>query len=260
MKIGETNINRQELVRKTNVPSTTHRFARIWVMRCHKCAAEYGSNSCDAHIRQCPHCSRSAAKGEPIGQSSLQEVNTEKKHGPYTIKSSRRLHKDEWIELRVDEVVRPNGEAGQYATARMVPGVAVLALDAEGFVYLVKQFRYGVGKDSIEAVAGAVEKGEGPEESARRELREELGIEAAEFVPLGLVDAVTAQADSPSHIFLARGLRFAEKDPDDTERLEPLKVTFDEAVRMVMDGEITQATAAVLILKADRWLRRERGA
>jgi 8-oxo-dGTP pyrophosphatase MutT (NUDIX family) len=180
-----------------------------------------------------------------------------KKHGPYTIKSSKTLHRDEFIELRVDEVIRPNGEPGRYATARMVPGVAVLPLDKEGFVYLVKQFRYAVGKDCVEAVAGAIDGGEGPEEAARRELHEELGIEAAEMSALGMVDAITSQADSPSHLFLARGLSFKERDPDDTERLEPVKVKFDEAVRMAMGGEITQATSAVLIFKADYFLRRE---
>jgi hypothetical protein len=66
MKAGEANGNGQELVRKTDAPSTTHRFAKIWVMRCQKCGREYGSNSCDAHIRRCPFCSPSAAQGEPI--------------------------------------------------------------------------------------------------------------------------------------------------------------------------------------------------
>jgi hypothetical protein len=66
MDISETNRNRQELVRKTSDPSTSHRFAKIWVMRCHDCGHEYGSNSCDAHIRRCPRCSPAAAKGEPI--------------------------------------------------------------------------------------------------------------------------------------------------------------------------------------------------
>ncbi|PYS82981.1 MAG: hypothetical protein DMF67_10615 [Acidobacteria bacterium] len=66
MKIGETNVNQQELVRKTDKPSTTHDYAKIWVMRCHNCGNEYGSNGCDAHRRQCPRCSPTAAKGEPI--------------------------------------------------------------------------------------------------------------------------------------------------------------------------------------------------
>jgi hypothetical protein len=66
MEPGDANKNKQELIRKTESPSTTHRFARIWVMKCLKCDKEYGSNSCDAHIRRCPHHDRSAAPGEPI--------------------------------------------------------------------------------------------------------------------------------------------------------------------------------------------------
>lgn len=66
MKAGETNLNQQELVRKTSDRSTTHPFTRIWVMRCLDCGNEYGSNSCDAHIRKCPSCSPSAAPGEPV--------------------------------------------------------------------------------------------------------------------------------------------------------------------------------------------------
>ena len=181
-----------------------------------------------------------------------------RKHGPYTIESSECLHRDEFGEFWVDEVVKPNGERGRYATMRMLPGISVLALDGEGFVYLVKQFRYAVGKESVEAVAGGVEGGESEEEAARRELREELGVEAGELVDLGLVDAVTSQVFSPSRIFLARDLKFgADADGDEVERLEPVKVRVEEAVRMVLEGEITQSTTAVLVLKADRYLQDE---
>jgi predicted Zn-ribbon and HTH transcriptional regulator len=69
MKEGEVNINQQELVRKTEASSTSHPFAKIWVMRCRNCGYEYGSNGCDAHLRRCPHCSSTAAKGEPITSS-----------------------------------------------------------------------------------------------------------------------------------------------------------------------------------------------
>ncbi len=66
MNEGDMNQNGQELVRRTGVRSTTHPFATIWVMRCTVCGREYGCNSCDAHIRRCPHCDPSAAPGEPI--------------------------------------------------------------------------------------------------------------------------------------------------------------------------------------------------
>jgi len=173
-----------------------------------------------------------------------------RKHGPWTIRSSERLYADEFAEVWVDEVSKPDGGPGRRATMRMKPGVAVLALDGDGFAHLVKTFRYAVGKESVEAVQGGSEEGEAPEESARRELKEELGIEAEELTDLGLVDAVTSQVYSPARIFLARRLSFGEPETESTEHLQPLKVKFEEAVRMVMDGEITQGISCVLILKA----------
>lgn len=175
----------------------------------------------------------------------------EKKHGPYTIKGSERLYKDHFVEFLVDDVLRPDGEPSKYATLRMLPGVSVLALDDEGFVYLVRMFRYAVGHESVEAVTGGVEEGESEEEAARRELKEEVGIIAGELLDLGLVDAVTSQVLSPSRVYLARGLKFTETDREESERMETVRVPLDEAVRMVMDGRITQGTTGVLVMKAN---------
>jgi 8-oxo-dGTP pyrophosphatase MutT (NUDIX family) len=174
------------------------------------------------------------------------------KRGEWTIKSSERLYKDEFVEFRVDECVRPDGEPARRAVTRLLPGVAVLPLDGEGRVYLVRQLRYAVGRESVEAVQGATEEGEPEPEAARRELKEELGVLAEEVIDLGPLDAVTSQVYAPARLFLARGLTFTEHEREPTERLEPLRLPLAEAVRMVMDGEITQATTAVLILKASR--------
>jgi 8-oxo-dGTP pyrophosphatase MutT (NUDIX family) len=179
----------------------------------------------------------------------------ERKHGPWTVRSSERIYADEFAEVWVDEVSRPGVEPSRRVTMRMKEGVAVLALDGEGFAHLVRTFRYAVGKESVEVVQGGMEENEEPEASARRELKEELGIEAESWVDLGLVDAVTSQVYSPARIFLARGLTFGEPETEATESLRPLKVRFEEAVRMVMDGEITQGISCALILKAERLLR-----
>jgi 8-oxo-dGTP pyrophosphatase MutT (NUDIX family) len=178
----------------------------------------------------------------------------EKKHGAWTIKSSECRYRDEFVEFWVDDCLRPDGEPARRATLRMVPGVAVLPVDGEGFVRLVRQFRYAVGRESVEVVQGGVEEGEGEPEAARRELKEELGIEADELTDLGPLDAVTSQVFSPARLFLARGLKFAEPERESTEHLRPLKLPLDEAVRMVMEGEITQSTTCVLLLKASRLL------
>jgi 8-oxo-dGTP pyrophosphatase MutT (NUDIX family) len=173
----------------------------------------------------------------------------EKKVGRWTIKGSERLYRDEFVEFWVDEVVGPDGKPGRRAVTKMLPGVSVLALDEEGFVYLVRTFRYAVGHESIETVAGAIEEGEEPEDAARRELREELGIEAGELLDLGHADAVTSQVLSPARLFLARGLTFKEPEQDSTEDIKPHKVRLKEAVRMAMSGEITQALSGLLIMK-----------
>ncbi|HWS53321.1 MAG TPA: NUDIX hydrolase [Pyrinomonadaceae bacterium] len=180
-----------------------------------------------------------------------------KKHGAWTIESSECRYKDDFVEFWVDECLKPDGEPGRRATLRMLPGVAVLALDEEGFAHMIRKFRYAIGRESVEAVQGATDEGESEAEAARRELKEELGIEARELTDLGLVDAVTSQVFSPSRIFLARGLAFGEHDRESTEVLQPFKVKLGEAVRMVMDGEITQATTCVLVLKAARLLADE---
>ena len=184
----------------------------------------------------------------------------ERKHGPWTVRSPERLYADEFAEVWVDEVSKPDGSPGRRMTMRMKPGVAVLAVDEEGFAHLVKTFRYAVGKESVEAVQGGTEEGEAPLESARRELKEELGIEAEELTDLGLVDAVTSQVYSPARLYLARRLTFGEHERESTESLEPVKVRFEEAVRMVMDGRVTQGISCVLILKAARLFESEAGA
>jgi len=183
----------------------------------------------------------------------------ERKHGPWTVRSSERIYADEFAEVWVDEVSQPGVEPSRRVTMRMKPGVAVLALDEEGFAHLVRTFRYAVGKECVEVVQGGVEQGEELAASARRELKEELGVEAAEWIDLGLVDAITSQVYAPARLFLARGLTFGESDTESTESLTPVKVKFDEAVRMVMDGEITQGISCALILKASRLLEGESG-
>src|SRR5215212_2682865 len=110
-----------------------------------------------------------------------------RKHGDWTVESSERLYADEFAEVWVDEVRRPGVEPARRVTMRMKEGVAVLALDAEGFAHLVRTFRYAVGKESVEVVQGGTEEGEETRAAARRELKEELGIEAETWVDLGLL-------------------------------------------------------------------------
>jgi 8-oxo-dGTP pyrophosphatase MutT (NUDIX family) len=178
----------------------------------------------------------------------------EKRHGPWTIKESREKYRDDFIVVYEDSVTRPDGEPGAYATVRMKPGVSVLPVERDGTVYLVRQFRYAAGAESVEAVSGGIDDDEDAPGAARKELREELGIEAAELTSLGRMDMDTSIVRSPVSLFLARGLKFTEAEPEGTERIEPFKTTLEQAVGMVLRSEITHSPSCVLILKASRYL------
>lgn len=174
----------------------------------------------------------------------------EKQYGPWTITDSREVFDTDFLTVRNDQVRKPDGSPGSYATVRLKSGVAVLAVDGNGLVYLVKQFRYALGKDSVEVISGGIDGGEPPAEAVRREAEEEAGIVAGSWTDLGRIDLDTSIVKGPVYLFLARELQFRETHRDATEQLEILKVPYAEALRMVQDSVITHSASCVLILKA----------
>ena len=179
-----------------------------------------------------------------------------KQHGPWTIKKTRSVYQEKLMEVFEDEVIKPDGKEGTYATVRLKDGAGILALDQNGFCYFVKEFRYALGREDIEIVGGAIDEGEKPIEAARRELREELGIEAEEWTEMGQMYHSTSIVNSSSTLFLARNLSFTEKDEDSSEQLETVKMPFAEAVEKALNGDFTHATTCVLILRAQHHLKK----
>ncbi len=182
---------------------------------------------------------------------------TPRQHGPWTINSSALKYKHKLIELHEDQVTRPDGSPGVYARALVRPGVSVLAADEAGFVYLAREFRYAIGRESLEVVGGAIDADEEPPVAARRELQEELGIAAGALIALGRVDPMTSLIDSPSHLFLARNLQFQQKHNEGSERITTVKLALPEAVRLVYDSQITHGASCTLILRAHHFLQTE---
>ena len=173
------------------------------------------------------------------------------KHGPWIINASQMIYKDPWVSLRRDEVTRPDGMAGTYCVVHVKPGVCVLAMDEQGMVHLTEEFHYGVGRVTLEAVSGGVEPDEEPEAAAKRELREELGIDASRWTSLGMVDPFTANVVSPTCLFLAQELSFGKPCMDGGEVIRHITMPFGHALAAVLDSQITHAPSAVAILKAN---------
>jgi ADP-ribose pyrophosphatase len=173
----------------------------------------------------------------------------DRKNGPWTIKDSQSVFKNDFLELINDRVVQPDGADGEYATVRMKPGVCVLAIDDEENVYLTRQFRYALGAESLEVIAGGSDEGSALD-NAKREAKEEIGIEADEWIDLGTAETDTSLVRCPAHFFVARRLKFSQPDREGTEEMRSVKIRFDEALEKVLSGEIKHALSCLLIMKA----------
>lgn len=169
-------------------------------------------------------------------------------YGPWIIKGTQTVYEDPFVEVQLDQVVRPDSKDGQHVVVYMKAGVCVVPLDEEKNVYLTREFHYGIGRQSLEGVSGGIEPGESVLKTAQRELAEELGWAAENWKLLTTVDPFTTIVVSPTKLYLATGLSPVPASPEGTEQIESVKLPLAEAVRMVAEGEISHAPTCVLLL------------
>ncbi|MCO6430782.1 MAG: NUDIX hydrolase [Deltaproteobacteria bacterium] len=170
-------------------------------------------------------------------------------NNPWKTCSSTVVYRNDWIAVREDKVIRPDGKEGIYGVVETPIATGVLALTPEMHIYLVGQYRYPTEQYSWEIVEGGSRKGELPLEAAKRELEEEAGLRASEWIPLGgeihLSNCISAER---AHLFIARGLEEVARNPDPTEILTVQKVPFNRAYEMVRSGEIKDSMSVIGIL------------
>lgn len=155
------------------------------------------------------------------------------------------------LKVHCDVVRLPNGNTSVREYVRHPGAVLAVPLFDDGRVLLERQFRYPHGRDFIELPAGKLEPGEPHLETAKRELLEETGYVAAEWIRLGVIHPSIGYTDESIEMFIARGLEKREGKLDDEEFLECFTVPFEDAVAMVRDGRITDAKTIAALL----WVR-----
>ena len=162
---------------------------------------------------------------------------------------SREVFKGRIIRVRFDTVRLPNGKEGTREVVEHPGGVAILAIDSEDRVLLVRQYRYPFERVLTEIPAGKREPGEPPFITAQRELQEEVGVTADTWTELGTLVPSPGCYGETLYLYMAQDLHFGATHPDEDEFLEPLRVPLDEAVRQCMDGTLTDAKTVTAILK-----------
>jgi 8-oxo-dGTP pyrophosphatase MutT (NUDIX family) len=169
---------------------------------------------------------------------------------PWTTLSSRIAYSNSWLDLREDQVLRPDGKPGIYGVVVIRPSVGILAFNYQNEIALVGQWRYPNNRYGWEIVRGGSSEGETDLLAvARRELREETGYDAAQWSTLGSVDVNNGITTDVQHLFVARDLEFHGVHQDPVEEIETRWLPFDEAVRMAIDGGITEVCSVAAILR-----------
>lgn len=158
------------------------------------------------------------------------------------------------ITVTQDTVRLENGKQAKREVVHHHGGAAIVPVGKNGEVYMVRQFRYPMGRELLEIPAGKLEAGEDPRAAAIRELEEECGLIADKIVDLHPVYPSVGYDTEVIHMYLATGLHETACHPDEDEFLDRLSYPLDTLVDMVMRGEICDAKTVAGILKAKQIL------
>ena len=169
---------------------------------------------------------------------------------------SKTVYEGVIVRVKLDEAQLPNGKKARREVVEHPRGLAILALDREDNVAVVRQYRYPFHKVLLELPAGKLEPGEDPRVCGVRELEEEAGLVADEFIYLGGLYLSPGYSNEVLHLYLARGLRQGACHPDEDEFLEGERIPFARLVDMVMADEIHDAKTVAAVLKAKVYLER----
>ena len=159
------------------------------------------------------------------------------------------------LTVKRDQVRLPNGNMSHREYVMHSGAVVIVPILANGNVVLEKQFRYPLHQVFIELPAGKIEAGEEILITGQRELLEETGYSANEWITLGHQHPCIGYSNEVIYMFLARGLVSGSHKRDEDETLEVFEVSFDDCLTMIQKGLITDGKSIIAILLAEKYLQ-----
>lgn len=164
----------------------------------------------------------------------------------------REIYAGRIVTLRLKYLPQPDGTHRLREIVEHAPGAAVVAVDNDGQVLLVRQPRPAVGADLLELPAGLVDPGETPLECARRELAEETGYTARRLEPLATFYSSPGFSTELLYVFVATELEPADAAHDEEEDIELVRMPLAQAIELILHGEISDAKTLAGLLAYDR--------
>jgi ADP-ribose pyrophosphatase YjhB (NUDIX family) len=163
--------------------------------------------------------------------------------------SSEYVHENPWYKIRRDQVIRPDGTPGEYNVIETRGAAYIIAQDERGRFPLIRQYRYTTGLERYELPAGGLD-ADSPLDAAKRELLEETGLTASDWMQAATLQASNGTSNAISHVFKASGLTQTGTNQQAEEGIIGMKmVTYEEAFEMIRSGELScaQCIAAITV-------------
>lgn len=155
-----------------------------------------------------------------------------------------------WVTCKLHRVVNPSGSAGIYGVTEFKNlAIGILPVDEDGNTYIIGQFRFPMQTYSWEIPEGGGPLDIDPLDSAKRELKEETGIVAANWQLIQTLQTSNSATDEVAYIYLARDLKYGESHPEEEEQLVMKKIPFTELYERVNSGEISDSLTVAAVHK-----------
>lgn len=161
---------------------------------------------------------------------------------------SREVYRNPYLAVEAHRIVHPSGVEGEHALIVTAASSAVVVCDG-GDLLFARQPRFGAQAEIVEIVKGGADSGELALECAKRELREELGIEALHWSQLGRLYEIPSLMNEPVELFLAHGIEHVERETDETEAIELVRIPEETAIAAAVSGQINDAVTVAALLR-----------
>ncbi len=169
---------------------------------------------------------------------------------PWIVKSKKIVYDNAWVQIQHHEVINPSGGDGIYGVVHFKNyAIGIIPIDENGYTWLVGQYRYPLDVYSWELPEGGGPLEDDPLESAKRELREEVGITANKWTKIMDIHTSNSITDELGFVYVAQDLTFGETEHEEVEEIVIRKVHFNELVDMIMNGQITDSITIASVLK-----------